>query len=193
MRILLQLFCLLILVGCKSDVNAEANEQTELDSTLLAKNINLPDTEVELLPEARKHAVQWVNYITAQNEINNLKSANLSQIIGNAKPISQIMQSLKSTVPDTLQSKAVDARLNVLATKAQVLEQLAARRNKNLEQISETAQDIPVEFNNFKLQLNELFLKSLEDFERELDELDQEQDSISRATRFPEDAGNKTH
>ncbi|MDR9458385.1 MAG: hypothetical protein RI572_13350 [Salegentibacter sp.] len=188
MRILLQLFCLLILVGCKSDVNAEANEQTELDSTLLAKNINLPDTEVELLPEARKHAVQWVNYITAQNEINNLKSANLSQIIGNAKPISQIMQSLKSTVPDTLQSKAVDARLNVLATKAQVLEQLAARRNKNLEQISETAQDIPVEFNNFKLQLNELFLKSLEDFERELDELDQEQDSISRATRRIKDS-----
>ena len=160
MKILLPLFSLLILSGCKSDVNAEANEQTELDSSLLAKNISLPETEVELLPEAREHAVQWVNYITAQNEINNLKSASLNQIIGNAKPISQIMQSLKTTVPDTLKSKAVDARLNVLATKAQVLEQLATRRNKNLDQISKTAQEIPVEFNNFKLQLNELFLKS---------------------------------
>lgn len=188
MRILLPLFCLLILAGCKSEVNAEANEQTVLDSTLLAKNINLPETEVELLPEARNHVVQWVNYITAQNEINNLRSASLNEIIGNAKPISQIMQSLKSTVPDTLKSKAVDARLNVLSTKAQVLEQLAARRNKNLEEISKTAQEIPVEFNNFKLQLNELFLKSLEDFERELDELEKEQDSISRAPRRIKDS-----
>ena len=98
------------------------------------------------------------------------------------------MKSLKATVPDTLKSKAGNARLTVLSTKAQVLEQLAARRNKNLEQISKTAQEIPVEFNNFKLQLNELFLKSLEDFERELDELDQEQDSISRTTRRIKDS-----
>ncbi|HEY9184957.1 MAG TPA: hypothetical protein VIM94_06515 [Salegentibacter sp.] len=188
MKLLIPLFCLLILSGCKSDVNAEANEQTELDSTLLAKNINLPDTEVELLPEAKKHVVQWVNYITAQNEINNLKSASLNQVIESAKPISQIMQSLKTTVPDTLKSKAVDARLNVLSTKAQVLEQLASRRNKNLEQISKTAQEIPVEFNNFKLQLNELFLKSLEDFERELDKLEREQDSISQATERIKDS-----
>ncbi|MGY5850727.1 hypothetical protein [Salegentibacter sp. F14] len=182
MKLLLPLLSLWILGGCKSDVNPQAKGQTVLDSTLLSKNIRLPDTEVELLPEARKHAVQWVNYITAQNEINNLKSDNLNQIIENAKPISQIMQSLKSTVPDTLKSKAVIARLNVLATKSQVLEQLATRRNKNLEKISQTAQEIPIEFNNFKLQLNELFLKSLEDFERELDQLEQEQDSISKAT-----------
>ncbi|HSP13095.1 MAG TPA: hypothetical protein VLO29_11265 [Salegentibacter sp.] len=188
MKVFLPLFCLIILAGCKGDVNADENNSQEMDTTMLAKNISLPNTEVELLPEAREHAVQWVNYITAQNEIYNLRSASINQIIENARPISQIMQSLKSTVPDTLQSKAVDARLNVLATKAQVLEQLASRRNKNLEQIAKTAEEIPIEFNYFKLQLNELFLKSLEDFEFELDELERQQDSIARASRRLQDS-----
>ena len=188
MKILIPLFGLIILTGCKSDVDADENTSPEMDTTILAKNISIPNTEVELVPEAREHAVQWVNYITAQNEIYNLRSASVNQIIENAQPISQIMQSLKSTVPDTLQSKAVDARLNVLATKAQVLEQLASRRNKDLKQIAKTAEEIPVEFNYFKLQLNELFLKSLEDFEFELDELERQQDSIDRASRRLQDS-----
>lgn len=82
----------------------------------------------------------------------------------------QIMESLSSTLPDTLRSPAVEARTNVLLTKAHVLHQLSNKKEKNPDEIFEVAEDIVIEFDNFKLQLNELFLKTPENFELELDQ-----------------------
>lgn len=89
------------------------------------------------------------------------------------------MESLSTSIPDSLSSNAVRARANVLTTKAKVLEQLSHRRQLDANAITEVAREIPEEFNNFKIQLNELFLKTLEDFEEELDEFKAERDTIS--------------
>jgi hypothetical protein len=89
------------------------------------------------------------------------------------------MESLNTSIPDSLSSNAVRARANVLTTKAKVLEQLSHRRQLDAGAITEVAREIPEEFNNFKIQLNELFLKTLEDFEDELDEFKAERDTIS--------------
>ncbi len=171
MRLLIVILIGLSIVSCKQKKETENREQ-EIDTTALAQTITIPREQVILLPEAREQVVKWVNYITAQNEITNLRSATLNQVIENARPLAQIMESLQNSVPDTLQSKAVNTRINVLVTKAKILEQLAARRKKDPEEIKKTVEEIPVEFNNFKIQLNELFLKSLEDFEQELDEME---------------------
>jgi hypothetical protein len=134
---------------------------------------------VVLLPEARKHAIKWLSYLAAQNEIDQLKNYNLQQTIESSRPISQVMESLSSSIPDSLSSNAIRARANVLATKAKVLDQLSHRRQLDPDAISEVAREMPDEFNNFKIQLNELFLKTLEDFEDELDEFKAERDTIS--------------
>lgn len=178
MKLLILILLPIFLAGCNSgDRNDNSSEEVE-DTTAFSQGITVPNKEVVLLPEAREQVVTWVQYITAQNEIENLKSASLNQVIENARPLAQIMQSLKSSVPDSLQSTPVNARLNVLVTKSKVLEQLATRRNRDPQKIAETAEEIPVEFNNFKLQLNELFLKSLEDFESELDRLREEREQF---------------
>ncbi len=183
MRLLFVILIGIVVISCK-EKKPQENQEQEIDTTALAKTVSLPKEEVILLPEAREQAVKWVNYITAQNEITNLQSATLSEVVENARPLAQIMESLQNTVPDTLQSRAVNSRLNVLVTKAKILEQLAARREKNPEEIAKTVEEIPVEFNNFKLQLNELFLKSLEDFEEELDEMEAPaRDSIPESPR----------
>lgn len=187
MKALLLLFFPLLITSCNSGNKNNHPSEEDKDTTAFSQYLKVPNEEVVLLPEAREQVVTWVNYITAQNEIDNLKSSDLNQVIENARPLAQIMQSLKTSVPDSLQSTAVNARVNVLATKAKVLEQLATKRNRDPEKIARTAEEIPVEFNNFKLQLNELFLKTLEDFEMELDLLEEERKQIEGA-KIPGDS-----
>lgn len=186
MKALLFILLPIVFASCNSgDKNSNSPEEDE-DTTAYSQTLTAPEEEVVLLPEAREQVVNWVQYITAQNEIENLKSASLNQVIENARPLAQIMQSLKTSIPDSLKSTPVNARLNVLVTKTKVLEQLATRRNQDAEKIAKTAEDIPVEFNNFKIQLNELFLKSLEDFEMELDQLQEEREQIERGSEIPD-------
>lgn len=125
--------------------------------------------EVELLPSAREQVLQWLAYATAQNEIENLKVETGNKIVKNAKPLVQIMEELQNTLPDTLRDPTVEARINVLVNKAHVLFQYASRRHQEPKKIFEVSNELIEEFGNFKLQLNELFMKDLEDFESELD------------------------
>ncbi|HKL35990.1 MAG TPA: hypothetical protein VJ899_06845, partial [Salegentibacter sp.] len=167
----------IFLWSCGEKSSNKDISSTQLDSITLNQPIKTTKQQVVLLPEARAHAIQWLSYIAAQNEVDQLKNYDLRQTIESSKPISQVMESLASSIPDSLSSNAVRARANVLATKAKVLDQLSHRRQLDAEAITEVAGEIPVEFNNFKIQLNELFLKTLEDFEDELDEFKVEKDS----------------
>lgn len=167
------------LYSCGENREPENIVSTKLDSTRLSQPIEPTNVEIVLLPDARKHAIKWLAYIAAQNEVDQLKNYNLQQTIESSKPISQVMESLTTSIPDSLNSNAVQARANVLATKAKVLQQLSHRRQLDPDAITEVAREIPEEFNNFKIQLNELFLKTLEDFEDELDEFKTERDTIS--------------
>lgn len=175
-------------MGCKHENEASENEVLK-DTSKFAQSLDFTNEEVVLLPEANEQVSQWLAYITAQNEINNLRNSTINQVKENASPMAQIMQSLKSSVPDTLSSKAVEARLNVLATKARILQQISSKRNPDAEEIKKVAEEIPTDFNNFKLQLNELFLKTLEDFELELDKAQEELhnsseiDTLDRSSR----------
>lgn len=125
--------------------------------------------EVTLSSEARQVAADWLAYITAQNEVENLENKTGTEIMESSNNLMQIMENLKSSLPDTLKTKAVEARTNVLLTKAHVLHQFSTKKQKNPDEIFEVANDMVVEFDNFKLQLNEVFLKTPENFELELD------------------------
>ncbi|SHF80190.1 hypothetical protein SAMN05444483_102428 [Salegentibacter echinorum] len=173
-----------LLYSCGEKSASDEMSYSSLDSTTLSQPIPSTREEVNLLPEAREQALEWLAYIAAQNEIDKLKGASLGETIESARPLAQIMESLRNTVPDSLDSKAVHARLSVILTKAKTLEQLAYRRKLDAEKITRTASEIPTEFNNFKIQLNELFLKTLEEFEAELDRFEVERDSIPADSLF---------
>ncbi len=164
---------LILFVGCGENkpVDSQNSSNKEIVSALKQK-LEITKERVILLPEAQEITTEWLAYITAQSEIENFNSYTLNDVVSNATPITEIMQSLKETLPPALQSNAVEARLGVLVTKAKILQQLAEKRIVNPDEIAKTAQEIPAEFNNFKIQLNELFLKTLEQFEEELDAID---------------------
>ena len=180
--ILLSLF----LLGCEEKKNLEENSEKKMeDSIAFSQNLNVSNQEVLLLPEARAITSEWLAYLTAQIEIENFREYTVNEVVSNARPIAEIMRSLRETLPDTLKSNATEARLAVIYTKAMVLEQQSKKRNPDPTEIAKIAAEIPTEFNNFKIQLNELFLKTLEQFEMELDEFDAEQERDTTETPKP--------
>ncbi len=162
-------FSIIIFFSCaeqqKEEVPSIKPEKSFTDSLEFEKT-----RTINLMPEARQVAGEWLAYATAQNEVENLRNSTGQDIINSSSNLVQIMKKLQSTIPDTLRSTAVEARANVLYTKAEVLHQLSNKKQKNPDEIFEVAGHLIVEFDNFKLQLNELFLKTPENFETDLDE-----------------------
>lgn len=175
-------FCFLLLLlsalACKKDQKVTAESDNLMNTEAFQEKLEIKERNIQLAPEARNYALEWVAYITAQNEIERLEKASVGEIAQNSKAISQIMMSLKNSVPDSLKSISVNARLNVVSTKAQLLNQLAERRKKDPKLIAQTAEELHLEFSNLKIQLNELFLETLEDFEKELDEFEREESEL---------------
>lgn len=182
MRSILGILILLIIVSCKQNGNADNDvASASKDTTSIDQKLKIPSQNIQLLPAARDFTSEWLGFITAQEEIRNFENYTVKDVISNAKPIVEIIKSMQESVPDTLKSIPVQARLTVLYTKAKVLEQLAARPEYKTKDIANTAESIPVEFNNLKIQINELFLKTLEDFDKELDDFEATADSINNA------------
>ena len=185
MKKLLFFLVIVFLNACKEEEQA-TEESLASDSSELSVPIEIESNRtVRLTSPAQEQVANWLAYATAQNEIRSIKSATGTALINKSGPLVQIMESLQSTMPDTLKVSAVEARANVLVTKAHILHQISMRENKDAEDIFEAANNLIVEFDNFKLQLNELFLKSPEDFEMQLDR--EFQNSASDSADFPTD------
>ncbi len=153
-----------------------------VDTSVFSSPLNFPQQGVSLLPEAQNITNDWLAYLTAQSEIENFQSYTVKDVAQNATPIAEIMQSLRETAPRQMRTNAVTTRLSVLFTKAKVLEHQASMRKPDPLALKAAAEEIPVEFNNFKIQLNELYVKSIEDLEEELDAFNVE-DTTSRTLR----------
>lgn len=180
MRNVIYLILLLVAGGCNDNNNpAPVQTRESRDTTSLEKPIEVPNREVILLPEARELTKDWLAYLTAQSEIENFENYTLNDVISNATPIAEIMFSLRQTVPEDFKINSIQTRLSVLYTKAKVMEHLARNRPNQIEEIRETAEELPVEFNNFKIQLNELYQPTLEDFEKELENFEAEEDTVA--------------
>ncbi|MEG9327236.1 hypothetical protein V6B16_04760 [Salinimicrobium catena] len=170
MKKFLFLFSALVLISCREEAPQNTGSNSAGKAAFSEELQVTTNRRVELLPEARAEVNEWLAYATAQNEMQNLRNSTGHDILESSNSIMQIMESLKESTPDTLQTPAVQSRTNVLVTKAKILHQLSNKKQKNAEEIFEVANDLIVEFDNFKLQLNELFLKTPVDFEQELDE-----------------------
>lgn len=163
---------LILLIGLSScrDRNVPVAQGNEQDTLELSEPLQVETNRiVTLLPEAREAVGEWLAYATAQNEIETMRTATGREIVENSEPLVQIMESLQSTMPPEFWESAVRARVNVLVTKAQLLHQRANKKYRNQEEIYASARDLIEEFDNFKIQLNELFLSTPADFEEELD------------------------
>ena len=170
---------MMITLSCKDDT--EEPEVIPANGALAERIDQVTGRTVNLTPEAMEVASQWLAYATAQNEVRDLRQATGHDIISGSNPLVQIMESLQSTIPDTLKVVPVETRIAVLVTKTRVLHQLSHKKQREATEIFEAARDVIDEFENFKLQLNERFLASPSSFQEELDrQFRQARDSIQR-------------
>ncbi|MDT8346804.1 MAG: hypothetical protein RQ756_03300 [Flavobacteriaceae bacterium] len=84
---------------------------------------NIPKIKSLPSPEATTIMQEWITY---QNFLEQLKSIKLS--LPAIKNLSDLAQKLDSTMPDTLNVPPIQARLEVLKTKIQVLHQYVQRQ-----------------------------------------------------------------
>lgn len=160
---------LIFCASCEENVQQDT-VSGEQDSLQLSEPLTVETNRmVNLLPEAREAVSEWLAYATAQNEVQALRTATGEEIIQSSEPLRQIMENLYATLPAALNQPAVRARANVLLTKSVILHQASNKKNKDPEEIYQLANDLIFEFDNFKIQLNELYLKSPEDFDLDLD------------------------
>lgn len=170
MKKILLFFVLVSLFACEEQNNVPQREPVQSKTSFSDQLEVSAPRSVTLVSEAREVVSSWLAYVTAQDELQRLENRTGAEIMDVSNNLMQIMESLSSTLPDTLRSPAVEARTNVLLTKAHVLHQLSNKKEKNPDEIFEVAEELVIEFENFKLQLNELFLKTPENFELDLDQ-----------------------
>lgn len=186
MKRIIFLLVAISLISCKQEVEKNDDASKEADSLSLEQKLKIDSPQFALEADAKQYASNWVEFITAQNEVRKLENSSVKEVMNNAGTIAKIMQSLKTSLPDSLKAVPVEARLNVINTKAKLLDQYSSKNRPVAEDVIRTSKELHLEFNNLKLQLNELFLKSLEDFEKELDEfeeMEKEMDSLNTSKK----------
>lgn len=182
-KLLLFPLALFLLIACKHENDTQASVITDSEISLAdTLRISSP-RQVDLLPEAREQVRDWLAYATATDVVENMEGLTGNDIVAASNNLVQIMENLRTTLPDTLQKPAVEARATVLLTKANVLYQVGNTARVNPERVFHLARDIVFEFDNFKLQVNEIFLKAPSDFEKELDKAFE--DSLQKDTLAP--------
>lgn len=145
-----------------------------------SKQVEIPGNKnVNLLPEAQNATVNWMAYLTTKNEIERFDNFTLQEVIDNSNNMLRSITEMKDSIPDQFQKTPIQARLNVLLTKAHLLHDEANKQQPTAENIQELSKELYVAFDNLEIQLNEVFLKSPEDFEFELDERIRKQDSLA--------------
>lgn len=146
--------------GGDSKENRVENQlkQTKLDS-ILSQPIQTPSQVVQLNDEAQNLTKDWLLYIAMESEIKRMNNYTLDDVMANSQTILQATDTLMKTLPDTFKIKPVEARMKVLHTKASVLHQLSQKQQKDFIKIKTVAEEVPVDFQNLNIQLNEVFIE----------------------------------
>lgn len=184
MEKIILLCCLAFLISCNEN---QQQETSPSDAAGLSDTLEVEtNRRVTLLPEAEERIADWLAYATAYNQVEDMRSATGRELVANSQPMVQIMQSLSTTLPDSLQQTAVRARTTVLLTKANLLSQVSNKKDISPKEVFKAANDIILEFDNFKIQLNELFLQTPKDFDIELDrQFEENLDSVKEIRKIP--------
>ena len=165
---------LMILGSCAQDSEKEKPEIKPRETKAFTQEFAVEPSIFPLEASAKKHASKWAAYIVLNQEMKQLKNVSVNYLIDNSSAWAQLMETLQATLPDSLVSKPVNSRIKVLTTKARILEQKSHLQSIKPQEIKEIGMEIPMDFNNLNIQLNELFIESIEDFEAELDRLVEE-------------------
>lgn len=161
--ILAGLFALGILslaISCGDPQKEESKSKKEIEEqSQFQKKINLDSIRsVQLTEKAQKETDEWMMYIALNSEVKRFDNYTLLDVVNNSETIEKVVDSLSITVPKQFDTKAINARVVTLKTHANLLKENSDRIEPKASEIKDLSAKLKIDFNNLKIQLNEVFI-----------------------------------
>ncbi|MCX7551482.1 hypothetical protein [Xanthomarina sp. F2636L] len=154
MKLVFNFFLITCLFSCGMG-NEETKEQEVPLPTLSKQEIKkLNYTEYLLDSKVKVLTKNWIKYNELNGVILNIKQADLTYFKDNHEILEALINDLKQSIPDKVNSPATMSRLIALETKLYKLESVVNLSNESPENIMLTIKEVLVSFSNLNLQMN---------------------------------------
>lgn len=166
-------------ISCKEERVARADPRKTTDTLEIALQSYLKE-EIILTPKAAEAVKKWPGYDDISDAINSLGNAKIENLKSQGNKWIDASAKMLLQLPDTIANNPIESRVTVLFTKANTLQQQAAKIEVDTSLVNREATEFYNAFQNLKLQLNLKYQKSIE-------ELLQEYEVISDSIIRPEE------
>ncbi|WP_188649683.1 hypothetical protein [Yeosuana aromativorans] len=147
--------------------NTEQTFQEPVSKSLSEKDISkLKYVEYTLDVKTENAIKDWLKYKDLEDVVENVKKGDLSYFNDNKKGIQTFLVELSKTIPDTVNTPSVTARITAFETKLYKLESLANLQTTTKQELGETIREFLEAFSNLNFQMNKKLEKDSQQIER---------------------------
>ncbi|MGY0391014.1 hypothetical protein ACW5R3_00470 [Bizionia sp. KMM 8389] len=160
---------LLCLLSCQeTESNLKESRTENIIETIINKSdIDALDyTEYVLDANVVKSITGWAKYDELGKILEDVKVANLSFFKSNKSLVATLNNELKTTVPETVSSPLIDARILAIETKMYKLENQVNLSNPTKGSLLEAVEELLTAYSNLNLQLNKQLEKRSQRIQR---------------------------
>ncbi|OBQ57148.1 hypothetical protein VQ01_01335 [Tamlana sp. s12] len=147
----------ILLWNCKKDPDQTAATETEVDNSKLISENDIKSfdyTEFSIDNKVQAQIKDWTEYYKLQDVIEKVKASDLHFFKDNEKTIKDAFKELKATIPGTIKSPSIEARILVVETKFYKLESLFNLGTTSEKELEASVEEVLVAFSNLNLQMN---------------------------------------
>lgn len=173
------------LLACnRADQQSDTASFNEKKIQSLSAKIDLKTvSRAHLITKAQEDISNWSAFLTLKVEIENLENYSLQEVIDNSPSIIKSINDVQDSVPEKFNTPPILNRLNVLFTKAEMLQQYLDYEQNDSITLQNMGKSIFEAYENLEIQLNETYLQTYSQFDFDMD---RRQDSIQRARKQEE-------
>lgn len=159
---------LTLLMSCNNSSQNTTKKTDETNNEIIAKEdiskLNYKDFALD--SKVKDLTEPWQAYARLSNVVNDVKKGDLSFFSDNHKEISSLVKDLKETIPETLETDSVLARITVIETMLYKLEDTSNLLNTSKDTLSKSIKSFLVSYSNLNFQLNKKIEKDSQNIVR---------------------------
>ncbi len=164
-------FCLsMFYFSCNNTQKDTTNEKTfkqPVSKSFSEKDIsNLKYVEYTLDVKTKKAIEDWIKYNDLKEIVQNVKKGDLSYFKDNNKAIKTFLKEFKKTIPDTVNTPSIMARITALETKLYKLESVTNLQTTTKKELGSTIKEFLESVSNLNLQMNKKLEKDSQYIEK---------------------------